>query len=73
MIAGGAPGPVTLHTMFAAQAVASPDAVAVTGIGSPLTYRQLAERANQLARLLRALGVRPETPVAVSAGRGPSG
>ncbi|WP_224241279.1 polyketide synthase [Hyalangium gracile] len=68
---GVGPGPVTLHAMFAAQAAASPDAVAVTGIGPPLTYRRLAERAWQLARLLRGLGVGPETPVAVSAGRGP--
>ncbi|ANZ40556.1 hypothetical protein BBK82_35690 [Lentzea guizhouensis] len=42
-----------------------PDAVAVTHAGHRVTYRELDERANRLAWRLRALGVRPDTPVAL--------
>ncbi|MEU0240452.1 amino acid adenylation domain-containing protein [Nocardiopsis sp. NPDC006198] len=42
-----------------------PDAVAVTHAGHRVTYRELDERANRLAWRLRALGVRPDTRVAL--------
>ncbi|MEW2043632.1 condensation domain-containing protein, partial [Streptomyces sp. NPDC005534] len=50
---------------FAAQAGRSPDAVAVRCAGRELSYRELDERANQLAHRLVGLGVGPEAPVAV--------
>ncbi|MGW4297946.1 condensation domain-containing protein, partial [Micromonospora chersina] len=49
---------------FARRVAADPDAVAVAG-AAVLSYRDLDERADRLARRLVAAGVRPETPVAV--------
>ncbi|HEX6747477.1 MAG TPA: amino acid adenylation domain-containing protein [Longimicrobium sp.] len=56
---------LTLHGLFEAQAARTPDTVAVTFEGRSLTYAEMDGRANQLAHLLRARGVGPETPVAV--------
>jgi amino acid adenylation domain-containing protein len=50
---------------FAEQAGRTPDAIAVSAGPVRLTYRELDERANQVAHRLRGLGVRAETPVAV--------
>jgi amino acid adenylation domain-containing protein len=47
------------------QAARTPDAIAVTCEGASLSYRELNGRANQLAHRLRALGVGPETLVAI--------
>ncbi|MDR7098650.1 amino acid adenylation domain-containing protein [Lysobacter niabensis] len=47
------------------QAAKQPDAIAVICEGASLTYRELNSRANQLAHRLRALGVGPETLVAI--------
>jgi amino acid adenylation domain-containing protein len=47
-----------LHELFEEQAARGPDAVAVVFEGDRLTYRQLNERANQLAHRLRELGVK---------------
>ncbi|WP_420718389.1 amino acid adenylation domain-containing protein [Pyxidicoccus sp. MSG2] len=53
------------HHLFEAQAARAPDAVAVRFEGQSLTYAALEARANQLAHHLRALGVRPDVPVAL--------
>nr|WP_246357067.1 non-ribosomal peptide synthetase/type I polyketide synthase [Pyxidicoccus fallax] len=52
-----------IHELFEAQVQKSPDAVALVFEGRQLTYRELNERANQLAHHLRALGVGPEVLV----------
>jgi amino acid adenylation domain-containing protein len=57
---GGEPAMETLHGRFEAQARQSPEAVAVICDGAALTYGALNDRANQLARRLRELGVGPE-------------
>ncbi|MFD8912686.1 non-ribosomal peptide synthase/polyketide synthase [Streptomyces sp. NPDC059575] len=54
-----------LPELFARQARATPDAVAVVAGGAELTYRELDQRANRLARALIRQGVTAETPVAV--------
>ncbi|MFB9928485.1 amino acid adenylation domain-containing protein [Amycolatopsis halotolerans] len=56
---------------FRAQAARTPDAIAVRCGETALTYRELDERANQLAGHLRGLGVRAETLVAVCLDRTP--
>ncbi|MEV7618363.1 amino acid adenylation domain-containing protein [Streptomyces sp. NPDC089799] len=62
-----ASGPgTTVPAVFAARAAATPDAVAVVHGGQSLTYRELDERANRLARGLIARGVTPESVVAVA-------
>ncbi len=48
-----------LHDLFAAQAERSPGAVAVVYEGTGLTWRELDEASNRLARFLAGLGVRP--------------
>ncbi|BBL70958.1 hypothetical protein MoryE10_15640 [Methylogaea oryzae] len=63
--ATAAPLPQTscLHQGFERQAQAAPDAVAFIDGTRRITYRELDERANQLARHLQTLGVGPEVPV----------
>ncbi|MDQ2835884.1 MAG: amino acid adenylation domain-containing protein [Actinomycetota bacterium] len=57
-----------IHELFEDQVRRAPDALAVTGIdGSQLSYRQLNERANQLAHRLRELGAGPERTVGICA------
>jgi amino acid adenylation domain-containing protein len=60
-----------LHELFAAQAAATPEAVAVVCGAQRLTYGELEARANRLAGHLRSLGAGPETPVGVCLERGP--
>ena len=52
-----------VHEIFAAQAGATPEAVAVICEGDSITYAELDRRANQLARYLRRRGVRAEQRV----------
>lgn len=52
-----------VHRLIETQARRTPDRLAFTDASSELTYRQLDLRADALARVLRAGGVRRETPV----------
>ncbi|MFC5288832.1 non-ribosomal peptide synthase/polyketide synthase [Actinokineospora guangxiensis] len=61
----------TIPELFAAQAAATPEAPAVGCDGTVLTYRELDERSNQLARLLIERGAGPERFVAVALPRTP--
>ena len=54
-----------IHQLFEAQVAQSPDAVAVVFGNQKLTYRELNQRANQLADYLQHLGVQPETLVGI--------
>ncbi|OEC49736.1 non-ribosomal peptide synthetase [Pseudomonas sp. AP42] len=60
----------TLHGMFEAQVVRTPQAVAVKAGEHSLSYQQLNERANRLAHHLRASGVRPDARVGICVERG---
>ncbi|MEA2692634.1 MAG: hypothetical protein QOJ16_2021, partial [Acidobacteriota bacterium] len=71
---GPAPYPrqATIHGLFAAQAARRPDAVAVAADGGHcLSYAELSRRAGRLARRLLALGVKPESRVALLLERAP--
>ncbi|KOG33841.1 MULTISPECIES: amino acid adenylation domain-containing protein [Streptomyces] len=62
----------TLHQLFEAQAARLPDRTAVVAAsGETLTYAELDERANRVARALRAEGVGPDDRVAVMMEPGP--
>jgi amino acid adenylation domain-containing protein len=56
---------LTIPARFAEQTARTPDAVAVSAGGDKLTYRELDERANQLAHRLIGLGVRQDDRVAI--------
>ncbi|MFE3293293.1 amino acid adenylation domain-containing protein, partial [Rhodococcus sp. NPDC059234] len=59
----------TLPDLFAAAAAADPDTIAVVDTGARMTYRDLDERSNRLARWLIDRGVGRESVVAVMMGR----
>ncbi len=59
------PQDLCIEQMFAAQVEITPDAVAVVYEQEQLTYRQLNERANQLAHYLQKIGVGPEVLVGI--------
>ncbi|GIJ78817.1 amino acid adenylation domain-containing protein [Micromonospora phaseoli] len=59
----------TLHAMVEHHAHTAPNRPAVIGGGVTKTYRELNERANQIARRLQDLGVGPGTLVGVSVDR----
>ncbi|MFD3618490.1 amino acid adenylation domain-containing protein [Streptomyces sp. NPDC058676] len=56
----------TLTGLWAAQVAATPDAEAVKCQGETLSYRELDERADRLARRLLALGAGPERVVGIA-------
>ncbi|MEC0244401.1 non-ribosomal peptide synthetase [Paenibacillus chitinolyticus] len=59
----------TIHGLIEEQAARVPEATAVVFEQERLTYRELNERANRLARTLRAKGVQPDQLVGLMAGR----
>ncbi|MER8105695.1 amino acid adenylation domain-containing protein, partial [Kitasatospora sp. NPDC094016] len=62
----GAAATASLPELFAAQAAATPDALALVCGDADLTYRELNSRANRFAHALVARGVGPEQVVAVA-------
>jgi amino acid adenylation domain-containing protein len=60
-----------LHRLIEAQVEKTPDVVALLQGETTLTYRELNEQANRLARHLRSLGVGPEVRVGLWAERSP--
>ncbi|MFJ6575159.1 amino acid adenylation domain-containing protein [Streptomyces sp. NPDC091368] len=59
------PADRTVLDLVRAQAAATPEAIAVTASGTHLSYRELLLRADRLAGVLRARGVRPGDLVAL--------
>ncbi|MBO4204433.1 non-ribosomal peptide synthetase [Micromonospora echinofusca] len=59
----------TIHALIEQQVARTPDALAATFRDERLTFRDLNERANRLARHLRGRGVRRETLVGVALDR----
>lgn len=59
-----------VHELFAGQAARRPDSVAVVDTGTRLTYRELDQSANRLARHLTDMGAGPETLIGVHLERG---
>ncbi|WP_395608029.1 amino acid adenylation domain-containing protein [Pseudomonas sp. B22129] len=60
-----------IHQQVETRAAAHPDAIALRFDNKRVTYRQLNERANQVAHRLLAQGVRPDDRVAICVERGP--
>ena len=60
-----------VQDLFAIQANTTPDAIALVAENQILRYRELNCRANQLAHLLQALGVQPNTFVGICVERSP--
>jgi len=63
------PSDKCIHELFEQQVERSPQALAAECDGHQWSYRELNERANQLAHCLRGLGVGPETLVGVCMAR----
>src|SRR4051794_39774162 len=59
------PRDLCIHDLFEVQVEKTPDAVAVVAGVETLTYRELNERSNRLARFLRGSGAGPERWVAI--------
>jgi len=60
-----------VHELFEIQAERTPEATALVFEGWRLSYRELNQRANRLARHLRALGIGPEATVGICLERSP--
>ncbi|HEY9664062.1 MAG TPA: condensation domain-containing protein, partial [Allocoleopsis sp.] len=56
---------ICVHELFEQQVEQTPDAIAVEFEGQYLTYRELNQRANQLAHHLRTLGIQPDVLVGI--------
>ena len=54
-----------IYQLFEAQVKQNPNTIAVVFAGEQLTYQQLNQKANQLARYLQTLGVKPEVLVGI--------
>jgi natural product biosynthesis luciferase-like monooxygenase protein len=54
-----------IHELIADQAARTPDAVALIYRGQRMTYRELDQRTNRLARHLRSLGMSRDVPVGI--------
>ncbi|RKR92251.1 amino acid adenylation domain-containing protein/thioester reductase-like protein [Micromonospora pisi] len=65
--------PGFVDELVAAQAARTPDAPAVYGDGTVLTYRELDRWADRIARRLQVAGVGPEQPVGLALRAGPAG
>lgn len=65
------PDDASVPQLVAAQAAATPDAVALAANGEVVTYRELNSRANRLAQHLRSFGAGPGTLVALCLERSP--
>ncbi|WP_348267828.1 non-ribosomal peptide synthetase [Edaphobacter paludis] len=59
----------TIAEQFEQQVAKSPDAIAIVANDIQLSYRELDERSNRIARHLQTLGVKPDTLVGVAMGR----
>ncbi|MDB9510452.1 amino acid adenylation domain-containing protein [Kamptonema animale CS-326] len=59
------PKDVCIHQLFEAQVERSPDAIALVFEDKQLTYKELNQRANQLAHHLHNVGVSPEVMVGI--------
>ena len=59
------------HELFERQAAKTPDLTAVVYEGKTLSYRELNERANQVAHYLRKRGVTPDTLIGLCLNRTP--
>ena len=59
------PQQTCLHKLFEAQALRTPDSIAVVWNDEEVTFSELNRRANQLAHYLKRLGVGPETLVGI--------
>ncbi|EGH47661.1 non-ribosomal peptide synthase:amino acid adenylation, partial [Pseudomonas syringae pv. pisi str. 1704B] len=64
------PSEYCAHQRIEAQAERNPQAIALSFGGEQLSYRQLNQRANQLAHKLREQGVGPDVRVGLAAERG---
>ncbi|HTJ31253.1 MAG TPA: amino acid adenylation domain-containing protein, partial [Acidobacteriaceae bacterium] len=60
------PRDLSIARVFEEQADRTPDAIALIGADASLTYAELNEKANQLARFLQKSGIQPGDRVAVS-------
>ncbi|WDE09259.1 AMP-binding protein [Thalassomonas viridans] len=68
----GLPAQELIHELFELQAEKTPDNIALIFEGQQLSYRELNQAANQLARHLRRQGVMTETLVGICLERGPA-